>query len=45
MLRESLMAGKEMVKRGCVGAVRMTTLRGLIELLRVAEKDQGIRCL
>ena len=39
------MASKEMVERGCVSAVRMTALRGLIELLRVAEKDQGFRGL
>ena len=43
--RNSLMVGKEVVERGCVSAVGMAALGGLIELLRVAEKDQGFRGL
>ena len=39
------MAGKDMVERGCVSAVWMTALGRLIELLWVAEKDQGFRGL
>ena len=45
IFRNSLMAGEDMVERGRVSAVWMTALGGLIELLRVAEKDQGFRGL
>ncbi len=41
ILGDGLVTSQHMVERGRVHAIRMSALRGLIELLRIAEKDDG----
>jgi hypothetical protein len=45
VLRNGLVVTKDMVERGCVHAIWMAALSGLIELLGVAKKDDGLRRL
>ena len=42
---DGLVTTQHMVERRCVHAIRMRALRGLIELLRIAQQDDGLRRL
>ena len=45
VLGDRLVTSQHMIERGCVHAVRMRALGGLIELLRIAKQDDGLRRL
>jgi hypothetical protein len=45
ILGEGLVTTQHMAERGRVHAIRMSTLRGLIELLRIAQQDDSLRRL